>query len=280
MIRLVAAALAALALAGTAAAGVLDAPARYLVGQQAPSGGFAEPGRAPDAALTAWAALGLVAAGAAADISAPTLGYLVEQEQTLRDDGARALNALARVSLGDRPERLLAALAEHRPDAAVNATIWVVLALAAAGEEVPRAYTRALLAAQHRSGGWSWARGGAPDSNDTSAAVQALRVAGVTGRPIERALVFLRRCRNVDGGYGLVPGRPSDAQSTAWAIQALIAAGRAPGTGPFRFLSRLRRPDGSYRYSVAYATTPVWVTAQVLPALAGKPFPFASARRR
>jgi hypothetical protein len=35
----------------------------------------------------------------------------------------------------------------------------------------------------------------------------------------------------------------------------------------------LRRPDGSYRYSTRYATTPVWVTAQVLPALAGKPFP-------
>jgi hypothetical protein len=30
---------------------------------------------------------------------------------------------------------------------------------------------------------------------------------------------------------------------------------------------------GSYRYSRAYATTPVWVTAQVLPALVKKPFP-------
>jgi hypothetical protein len=31
--------------------------------------------------------------------------------------------------------------------------------------------------------------------------------------------------------------------------------------------------DGSYRYSTHYAATPVWVTAQVLPALARRFFP-------
>jgi hypothetical protein len=41
----------------------------------------------------------------------------------------------------------------------------------------------------------------------------------------------------------------------------------------FAFLAALRRPDGSYRYSRAYATTPVFVTAQVLPALSRKPLP-------
>ena len=59
----------------------------------------------------------------------------------------------------------------------------------------------------------------------------------------------------------------------AWAIQALFSAGERPGKAPFRFLSRLRRGDGSYRYSVQYGTTPVWVTAQVIPALAGRSFP-------
>ena len=68
-------------------------------------------------------------------------------------------------------------------------------------------------------------------------------------------------------------GHESDAQSTAWAIQALLSAGERPGKAPFRFLARLRRSDGSYRYSVRYGSTPVWVTAQVLPALAGRPFP-------
>ena len=41
----------------------------------------------------------------------------------------------------------------------------------------------------------------------------------------------------------------------------------------YSLVAKLRRVDGSYRYSRAYATTPVWVTAQVLPALVRKPFP-------
>ena len=71
----------------------------------------------------------------------------------------------------------------------------------------------------------------------------------------------------------LVPGRSSDAQSTAWAIQAFLAGGKQPGRAAFRYLASLRRPDGSYRYSKRYAVTPVWVTSQVLPALVRKPFP-------
>ena len=62
-------------------------------------------------------------------------------------------------------------------------------------------------------------------------------------------------------------------QSTAWAVQAFVATRRPPPKGALAYLRRLRRPDGSFRYSKRYATTPVWVTAQVLPALARKPFP-------
>jgi hypothetical protein len=35
----------------------------------------------------------------------------------------------------------------------------------------------------------------------------------------------------------------------------------------------MQRANGSFRYSARYAITPTWVTAQVLPALARKPFP-------
>ena len=105
--------------------------------------------------------------------------------------------------------------------------------------------------------------------------MQALRAAGVGARSrvITRGLRYLRRLQAPSGGFALVKGRAPDAQSTAWAIQAFLAAGRKPGPAAWRFLTRLRRDDGSYRYSVRYGTTPVWVTAQVVPALAGKPFP-------
>jgi len=115
--------------------------------------------------------------------------------------------------------------------------------------------------------------GAAPDSNDTAAVIQALRTQGVRGRPIARGIAFLRRLQNADGGFELTAGRGSDAQSTAWAIQAFVAARVKPPAGAFRYLAALRRVDGSYRYSRKYGATPVWVTAQVLPALARKSFP-------
>jgi energy-coupling factor transport system substrate-specific component len=104
--------------------------------------------------------------------------------------------------------------------------------------------------------------------------VQALRAARVSGRPVTRGLAFLRRLQNRDGGFELTAGRGSDAQSTAWAVQAFIAARKDAGRAARRYLARLRQRDGSYRYNARYAATPVWVTAQVLPALARRPFPF------
>jgi hypothetical protein len=158
----------------------------------------------------------------------------------------------------------------------VNATIWTILALRQAGEAAPPPLVRALLAEQRPSGGWSWLRGGAADTNDTAAAIQALWSAGVHGKPIDRGVAFLRRHQNRDGGFELTVDRGSDTQSTAWAIQALLAAGRRPGLAAFRYLARMRRANGSYRYSARYVTTPLWVTSQVLPALARKPFPLAA----
>ncbi len=52
-------------------------------------------------------------------------------------------------------------------------------------------------------------RGGKPDSNDTAAAIQALRAPGVAGAPIRRAVVALRAFQNRDGGFALTKGRES-----------------------------------------------------------------------
>jgi hypothetical protein len=79
--------------------------------------------------------------------------------------------------------------------------------------------------------------------------------------------------RVTNGGFALVRGREPDAQSTAWTIQAFLAAKARVPERALAFLASLRRADGSYRYSARYAVTPVWVTAQVLPAVVKKPFP-------
>jgi hypothetical protein len=251
-------------LATLAAATALATPAGYVQAQQREDGGFG------DAQLSAWATLGLVAAGADTGGAA---AYLAKQQPTSATD--RALLAMARSAAGDRPDDLLSGLRAYRPGKLVNATIWTILALRQAGEPAPPALVQALRRAQRPNGGWSWLAGGAADANDTAAAIQALRAAGVTGRPIDRGVAFLRRHQNRDGGFELTLDRGSDTQSTAWAIQALLAAGRAPGAPAYRYLAKMRRADGSYRYNARYVTTPLWVTAQVLPALARKPFPLA-----
>jgi hypothetical protein len=215
-----------------------------------------------------------VAGNGDAGARARALAYLRRHGDAVASDTDAALVALARLALGDRPEALLARMRAVQPGGRlVNAEIWSVLVLRGAGETAPPALVRDVVAAQSRSGGWSWLRGGKPDSNDTAAALEALRAAGVSGPVVARGLAALQGFRNRDGGYALTAGRESDAQSTAWAVQALVACGKRPGAATWRFLSRLRRPDGSYRYTLRYAVTPVWVTAQVAPALSGRPYP-------
>jgi hypothetical protein len=270
---------AAVLLVSLAFAGAVPASSvRFLQSSQTAGGGFAEKGGSPSPQLTAWVSLGLRAAGATP--SGTAASYLAAHESDLRDATGVALGVLGTRAAGGDPARLVARLHrfERRNGAIgplVNSTVWAVIALRQEGERVPARTVRYLLATQARNGGWAWSPGGAPDTNDTAAAVEALRAAGVraSARPIGRALRYLRRFQNRDGGFELIPGRGSDAQSTAWAIQAFVAAGRRPGRAAFAYLRRLHRRDGSYRYSSSYAATPVWVTAQVLPALARKPFP-------
>jgi prenyltransferase/squalene oxidase-like repeat protein len=257
------------------AVAVVATSAGFLQAHQSPSGAFAESDGSADPLLTAWAALGLRASGAD---TGKALDYLQSREVGLAATTDVELVALAESALGGRPAKLLARIrsAQHasgRIGPNVNSTIWGILALRQAHQPAPRAAVRFVLSQQARSGGWAWYLNGRPDSNDTAAAIEALRSAGVTGKPVRRGLAYLLRLQNRDGGFELTHGRGSDAQSTAWAVQAFVAAGRAAPKGSIAYLLRLRRPDGSFRYSQRYGTTPVWVTSQVLPALHRQSFP-------
>ena len=258
-------------LAVLAAASVLS----FVQGRAQPDGGYAEPGGTSTVALTATAVLGLHASKAAPPEGARA--YLLAHETGLTATELE-LVVMAEAVDGGASDRALAALqALQHPSGvigeALNSTYWGVLALRQAGRPAPPASVRAILGGQARSGGFPWIRGIAPDTDDTSAAVQALAAAGVRGKPLARALAFLRARANRDGGYELHAGAPSNAQSTAWAVQAFVAAGVKPPAAAFRYLRRLTRSDGSVRFSAQYATTPLWVSGQVLPALARAAFP-------
>ena len=249
-------------LATLAAVATLATPAGYVQAQQREDGSFG------DAPLTAWATLGLVAAGKDTGRAAEYLRSRSRRRRpTARSSPWRAPPpATGRTTCSRHCARTGPASSSTRRSGRSSRSARPV------SPHRPRSCRRSARA-QRPNGGWSWLAGGAADANDTAAAIQALRAAGVKGRPIDRGVAFLRRHQNRDGGFELTLDRGSDTQSTAWAIQALLAAGRQPGAPAFRYLARMRRPDGSYRYNARYVTTPLWVTAQVLPALARKPFP-------
>ena len=100
---------------------------------------------------------------------------------------------------------------------------------------------------------------------------------------MSRAVGFLRRQQDRDGGFPSQPGMSSNAQSTAWAIQGLDAAGVSPATlhrggamSPLAYLDSLVGANGAVRYSRGVTQTPVWVTGEALMAMEGKPLPIAA----
>ncbi len=254
-----------------AAASVLS----FVQGRAQPDGGYAEPSSRSTVALTATAVLALRAAGA--QTSAATRSYLVAHESGLTSTELE-LVVLAEAVTGGASDAALGSLRGlvHPSGGigeALNSTYWGVLALRQANQSIPGAVVSTMLRAQASTGGFPWSRGVRPDTDDTSAAVQALVAAGVRGKPIAHAVGYIRSRENTDGGFSQQAGGRSNAQSTAWAIQALVAAGAKPPAAAFRYLRKLQRGDGSIRYSTQYATTPLWVSAQALPALVRRSFP-------
>ena len=235
--RRLAVVLVVLAVAGVAAQEAradLRAGLDYLRDRQHTNGGFAELGQSPDVGLTGWSVLGLRAARTWPDEPADARTFLSGRSDPAVTDLELRLMALH--SLGRDVGTLVRRLQGYRRPSGrigptINSTIWGILALRTAGRPAPAASVRFLKRQQAGSGGWSWYAGGQADSNDTAAAIQALRAAGVasSSTTIRRGLAFLRRLQNANGGFELTSGRGSDAPSTAWAIQAFVVGREEAG---------------------------------------------------
>jgi energy-coupling factor transport system substrate-specific component len=277
-------------------AGVAEAavsPAQYLLAAQNRDGGFGPaPGQASAQLYAGWSALGLAAAGyhpsTVTHGGASLLDYV--RSAAPGDPGtlertilvARAAGASV-TDFGGRD--LLAELnRDIRRDGSVadqvNWTSFAVLALRAAGA-VPSARTLAWLGRQQDSdGGFNFATaGGQSDVDDTGAALEALAGDPGAHAVIARAVRFIRRQQNSDGGFPSQPGATSNAQSTSFGTQGLLAAavplGSMPHGSPDRYLTSLIASDGHIRYSRQLDQTPVWVTGEALMALSGKPLPLS-----
>jgi uncharacterized membrane protein len=282
----------------------------YLAGAQNSDGGFGgAPGQASSELYSAWAAIGLAAADRdplslrrddhtvleAIRREASSLEGAGDLERTILALYACGASVRSLPGIGSGGDPVTALLRYRDHDGSFgdlsNLTAFAVFALRAAGYAPGQATVRAaaswLARQQNADGGFGFGKhGGGSDVDDTAGVLQALVDSGMHGGAvITHALAYLVRAQNPDGGYPQEQDGESNAQSTAWAIQGLIAAGRNPATvtrsgsrSPLGYLESLLASNGSVRYSRTGAQTPVWVTAQALTALAGRTFPIAPVR--
>jgi Prenyltransferase and squalene oxidase repeat len=287
---------------GIGAARAASTPTGYLLAAQNRDGGFGPaPGQASAQLYSGWAALGLAAAGEdPAQVSRngrSLIAYLRSGVAADNDPGSLERTILAAVAAGANPRsfggRNLVGSLESRirhngsVSGQTNLTSFAVLALRAAGVSVPADTVRWLLAQQDRDGGFNFATApGASDVDDTGAVLEALAMDSDRAAR-KRAVAFIERHQNRDGGFPATAGATSNAQSTAWAVQGLLSAGVDPASvrrggapSPLAYLGSLIASDGHVRYARGNNQTPVWVTAEAEMALAGKTLPLSPVRPR
>ena len=288
----------AVALPARAEASDTSRAADWLESVENSDGGFgASPGERSSVAMTDWAMLGLEAVGRnPQDISShghTPIDFLhgAQREISSTGDLARTILALegAGIDSGSFAGRdLVAELVKRRRDNGSfegwpSETAFSVIALRAAGANGGLDKSvEWLRGVQNEDGGWGDTPGSPSTADDTGAVMQVLANGS---KSADRALSYLRAAQRPGGGFPLGGSGAVNTQSTAWAIQGIIAAGGNPGI--FRrggasapdYLSSQQASDGHYRYSAASDQTPVWVTGEVLVAAAGQPFPVPVAPR-
>ncbi len=136
--------------------------------------------------------------------------------------------------------------------------LWAVLGLAAAQETVPISATDFLIGLQETDGGWGYGFGGNVDV--TALVLQALITSGNVGpthAKVQEGLDYLRAQQDNQGSWGYIDwwtgNYVASADSTAAAIQAIVAAGYTPATeswahspNPHTALIDFRAGDGSF----------------------------------
>ena len=135
-------------------------------------------------------------------------------------------------------------------------------------------------------GGWEWASGWGRDTNSTSLAIQALVALDTPADDpvIQGGLAYLATTQAADGGiaYDEKVG-DADANSTAYAVQALLAAGEDPATwaaatgDPLSYLLAAQRADGALLWQAGQTEPNALATQQSVAAFLGRSFPLRAA---
>jgi prenyltransferase beta subunit len=273
-----------------------DRAALWLVSKQSSDGGWGpSPSSDSSATTTAWVMLGLEAAGRnPLDVSREgpnAVSYLRSRvgELSTPGDFARTILALAGAGVDPRSfagHDLVHALVERQRrngsyEGWPGSTAFAVIALRAAGAEGIEQSIDWLVKVQNPDGGWGDVPGSPSTADGTGAVMQAIPHTSAANH----ALDYLRKHQRSTGGFSLGGSASVNSQSTAWAVQGMIAVGADPGSvreggnSALDYLAARQDADGHYRYSSSSDQTPVWVTGQALAAVARKALPIEAVPR-
>ncbi|MFN2289573.1 MAG: prenyltransferase/squalene oxidase repeat-containing protein [Anaerolineae bacterium] len=291
------------------AAADMSAALDYLQTQQNADGGFGS-GFSPGStvASTADAVLAILAAGGdpadfGQDGNTP-LSYLAAQAGSIAASGDMAKLIMAAVAAGQNPREFGGVDSVARLEGTIGpggrigtendtfvSHLLGVLALGSVQRPIPEAAVTYIEEGQQENGGWAWdgTAETAADTNTTAFAVQALAAAGQTGEgaAISSAMQYYQSIQNEDGGWPYQNpsdfGTDTDANSTALAIQAILAAGQDPadwtaesGQDPIAALESFQNESGAFAWQVAVPDDNLLATVQALPALASEALPLAT----
>ena len=286
------------ALPGKAQAANTGATVSWLKTVQNADGGWgASTDRDSGPETTAWVMLGLEAAGHnpldVARAGRTPVDFLRANVESLSRSGdfARTILALEGAGLDPRSfggRNLVEALLKRRRsngsyEGWPGSTAFAAIALRAAGATGSLDATMSWLAkVQNGDGGWGDIPGSVSTADGTAAVLQAMphTKAAVDG------LTYLRRHQRSNGGFVTGGSGAVNAQSTAWAVQGMLAVGADPatvregGSSTLDYLATRRADDGHYTYSAESDQTPIWVTGQALAAVAGESFPVPTVARQ
>jgi prenyltransferase/squalene oxidase-like repeat protein len=273
-----------------------DRAALWLATQQNDDGGWgASADSDSSVSTTAWVMLGFEALGHnpadAARGGHDPVGYLRSRVDELESPGdfARTILALAAADVDPRSfgghDLVRALLKRQRGNGSYEgwpgSTAFAVMALRAAGAEGIQQSIDWLVKVQNPDGGWGDVPGSPSTADGTGAVMQAIPHTSAANH----GLGYLRKHQRSTGGFGLGGSGEVNSQSTAWAVQGMVAVGADPssirqgGNNALDYLAARQDDDGHYRYSASSDQTPVWVTGQVLAAVSRKAFPLEPAPR-